>query len=305
MFKLTNARGETVDLNTNSLRAYTPTGLGLILQNTYSAYETSFLKTHSQMSDPASNPFQVYIKFGDIESQSYQSFSDFAEFLAYQPYTLEYDTDAGSWYRDCNLQSLSKTELGGSTVGAYDRLNEAFVLEFFNAWYQLQSEEYVSYSNDPELETYGKIYGISNGAYIYNPYYVYIESGRNLAQKSMEVSNDSEYFGLQNGSPCLITITGPTTTNVNWKVIQNGTTVASDGFLLTLTDNQTLVVSSYPEDQYARIYNPDGSYTDVSQYQDPTQTNYVLIPEGDSTIVFYIDQTARVQFTYKEERLLV
>ncbi len=64
-------------------------------------------------------------------------------------------------------------------------------------------------------------------------------------------------------------------------------------------------MSSYPEDQYARIYNPDGSYVNISQYQDITKTNYILIPEGDSTIVFYIDKTAGVQLTYKEERLLV
>ncbi|OIK58126.1 hypothetical protein ATX71_09455 [Oenococcus oeni] len=135
--------------------------------------------------------------------------------------------------------------------------------------------------------------------------YTYIESGRNLNQKAIPVSNSSEYFGLQNGSPCLITITGPTTTNVSWEVLQNGITIASDAFDVTLTDNQQLVVSSYPEDQYARIYNPDGSYVNISQYQDITKTNYILIPEGDSTIVFYIDKTAGVQLTYKEERLLV
>ncbi|EKP90475.1 phage distal tail protein domain-containing protein [Oenococcus oeni] len=562
MFQLTNANGETVDLNTDNLRAYTPTGLGLVLKNTYSVYKSSFLKTFSQIDDPTSSPAQFYLKFGDVKNQSYQSFSDFASFLAYQPYTLTYTTDAGSWNRDCNLQSLTKTEIGGSTIGQYERLNEIIILEFINPWYQLQSQECVSYDDDPDLGTYGKIYGLYkeaskesstassanhivaitnnndgtntvsstvaagdsitvshnsitdysqsnlgrpnlaadsemllglqtssttgwnaansissivaggytdslgthnvlqmasttastsnavvsknivpkiNSTYYWsvwykvtstlsaaasvhiegrgtvsgsdagteaeslvttgtaigtwikltgsftptlsttgylrlrfqnlgtgtilfsepminigtqlNPYiadttnptvwnleipsngflytmqfsgetltfytlvtpdqynrlaeYVYIESNRNTSSKSMEVSNDSKYFGLQKGSPCLITITGPTTTNVSWKIIKDGTTVASDGFTLTLTDNQTLVVSSYPEDQYARIYNPDGSYVDVSQYQDITQTNYVLIPEGDSTIVFYIDQTAGVQFTYKEERLLV
>ncbi|OIL58324.1 hypothetical protein ATX23_09320 [Oenococcus oeni] len=121
----------------------------------------------------------------------------------------------------------------------------------------------------------------------------------------MLVSNDSEYNGLQSGSPALIEIDGPCTINPSWKVVQDGITVASDGFLLTLSSNQRLLISSYPNDQYARIYNPDNSYSDVSQYQDFTKTNYVLIPEGDSTIVFYVDQTAGVQFTFKEERMLV
>ncbi len=304
MFKLTNARGDMVDLATNTLRAYTPTGLGLVLQNTYSAYETSFLKTHSQMSDPASNPFQAYIKFGDIESQSYQSFSDFAEFLAYQPYTLEYDTDAGSWYRDCNLQSLSKTELGGSTVGAYDRLNEAFVLEFFNAWYNNKSAVYKSYDPDPGLAAYGKIYGGAQGAYYYNPYYVYVESNRNSAEKAMLLQNDSQYFGLQDGSPCVITIMGPCA-NPSWVIMQDGQIVATDAFALQLAANQKLIVSSYPDNQYARVYNPDGSYSDVSQLQDFTKTNFVQIPKGNSTALFYIDATADASMTFKEERLLV
>ncbi|SYW19475.1 phage distal tail protein domain-containing protein [Oenococcus oeni] len=659
MFQLTNAQGKTVDLNSNSLRSYTPIGLGLYMTNTYSVYNSSFIRTNSQLTDPTSNPYEVYIQFGDISSQSYQTFSDFASFLAYPPYTLVYRTDAGTWYREANLQSITKTEIGGSTIIAADRLNETFILEFYTAWYQLQSEEYVSYSDDPNLGLYGKIYntsikrnatddsasfpdqtlinssgidlasihdngsatgtiqvsgsseiqnalvsvkdndgnivgsqqlntspnpdqtvaapsdtiiihdnsdgsstlstkvtagqsiqltqntvgliysqanlgynnltadsemllglqsastagwnnantistilsgvytdsigkthnaiqiastsastsnvvvsknivptlnstyywsvwykvtgtlstaasvhlegrGIVSGsdagteaealistttavgnwiqltgsftptssstaylrlrfqnlgtgtilfsepminsgsqlnAYIsdtvdatqwslkvtdgylylmeinahevdftvlpqntgYNfsftfPHasgnyifdngsetfafilgsnlnylfpYTYIESGRNLNQKAIPVSNSSEYFGLQNGSPCLITITGPTTTNVSWEVLQNGITIASDAFDVTLTDNQQLVVSSYPEDQYARIYNPDGSYVNISQYQDITKTNYILIPEGDSTIVFYIDKTAGVQLTYKEERLLV
>ena len=94
MFKLTNARGETVDINTPSLRSYTPTGLGLQITNSYSPYETYFIPTKSVLSQGI---MQVYMKFGDIESQSYQSFSDFAQFLAYQPYTLEYDFDDNNY----------------------------------------------------------------------------------------------------------------------------------------------------------------------------------------------------------------
>lgn len=156
MFKLTNARGETVDINTPSLRSYTPTGLGLQITNSYSPYETYFIPTKSVLSQGI---MQVYMKFGDIESQSYQSFSDFAQFLAYQPYTLEYDFDDNTYYRDARLQSLTKTEIGGSTIDAYDRLNEIFTLEFINNWYNNKTAEYKSYDPDPNLGTYGKIYG--------------------------------------------------------------------------------------------------------------------------------------------------
>lgn len=189
MFQLTNANGETVDLNTDNLRAYTPTGLGLVLKNTYSVYKSSFLKTFSQIDDPTSSPAQFYLKFGDIKSHSYQSFSDFASFLAYQPYTLTYTTDSGTWYRECNLESLTKTEIGGSTIGQYERLNEILILEFISAWYNDKSSEYQSYSEDDGLAIYGK--GYFNAI---NP----LHQNRNYIQKSGNYTDDSAFFN--NGS---------------------------------------------------------------------------------------------------------
>ncbi|PDH85296.1 hypothetical protein AO462_03515 [Oenococcus oeni] len=138
-----------------------------------------------------------------------------------------------------------------------------------------------------------------------NSYYVYEASDQSSSSHAVLLSNNSKYFDMQKGSPCVITITGPTTVNPSWKVIQDGSVVATDGFTLALTDNQKLVVSSYPNNQFARLYNPDGSYVDVSQYQDFSQSNYVLIPEGESTVLFNIDNTAKASIVFKEERLLV
>lgn len=332
MFALTNARGETVDINNDKLLSYTPTGLGVQFTNTYSQYETYFKATKSTVTQ---GQFQIYILFGDVESQAYQTFSDFAQFLAYQPLTLTYTTDSGTWYRDGRLNSLTKTEIGGSTVFATDRINESFTLEFINNWYNNKTAEYKSYDADPNLGTHGKIYhehqkdelasSIVGKAivgetvlgntqsnieqynlyyYLYAPYYVYKESTINAGEKMMPLVNDSKYFGVQQGSPCIMTIVGATT-NPHWTVLQNGITVATDGFTLTLAHNQRLIVSSYPEDQYARVYNPDGSFSDVSQLQDYTKTNFVQIPEGESTVLVYVDKDTNVGLTFREERLLV
>ncbi|WP_367366685.1 phage distal tail protein domain-containing protein [Leuconostoc pseudomesenteroides] len=491
MFQLTNARGETVDLNSEKLFANTPTGLGVQFTNTYNQYETYFKATKSTVTQ---GQFQIYILFGDVESQAYQTFSDFAQFLAYQPLTLTYTTDSSTWYRDGRLNSLTKTEIGGSTVFATDRINESFTLEFINNWYNNKTAEYKSYDPDLNLGTYGKIYGnqiadtsiqinsqgqqnklvntefspdlagwyggqssqsgaystgttttgwsldtetykesgvikkvlgvggigtysdlidvnpnevwtirsayynstdfnggtslafymrfydanknyissvsynnpvsttwkegaftftvpgnarymsyntLHNGTigtvkmsepilvkgnsvgdyvkgleykhvatpaytYAYAPYYVYIEANRNSEEKVVSLINKSQYFGLQKGSPCVITISSTNETiSPSWSVIKNGSIVATDRMLLILSKNQRLVVSSYPEDQYARVYNPDGSYADVSQLQDFTKTNFVQIPEGESTVLFYVDNQATVNLTFKEERLLV
>ncbi|OIM32208.1 hypothetical protein ATX69_09700 [Oenococcus oeni] len=134
---------------------------------------------------------------------------------------------------------------------------------------------------------------------------VYIENNRFLSQKSLTLINNSKYFATQQGSPCIVTITGPSTSTISWKIVQDGNTIASDSFNISLTSNQKLVVSSYPNNQFARLYNPDGSYVDISQYQDFTKSNYVLIPEGESTVLFNIDNTAQASIVFKEERLLV
>ncbi|AVI94111.1 hypothetical protein [Oenococcus oeni] len=135
-------------------------------------------------------------------------------------------------------------------------------------------------------------------------YYVYEAESQSTLNHSIALSNDSQYMDLQDGSPCVITIDGAAT-NPSWEVVQDGNVVATDKFNITLADNQKLVVSSDPDDQYARIYNPDGSYVDVSQYQDYSQTNFVLIPEGESTIIFNVGEDVQVNIVYKEERMIV
>lgn len=133
---------------------------------------------------------------------------------------------------------------------------------------------------------------------------IYIESSRASSEKALRLINNSSYFGIQQGSPCLITITGECV-NPSWSIVQNGQIVGTDGFLLSLVNDQKLVVSSYPETQYARIYNANGSYSDVSQLQDFTKSNFVRVPEGQSTMLAYVSLTATFNVTFKEERLLV
>ncbi|MCC7668948.1 hypothetical protein C0V80_04980 [Leuconostoc pseudomesenteroides] len=121
----------------------------------------------------------------------------------------------------------------------------------------------------------------------------------------MNIVNNSQYMGTQEGSPSLITVKGPCSVNPTWILLQNANVVASDGFALTLSSSEELVVSSYPENQYARVYQQDGSYSDVSQLQDFALSNFVTIPEGNSVLLFTVDKNTKVEMTFREERLLV
>lgn len=135
--------------------------------------------------------------------------------------------------------------------------------------------------------------------------YVYIESNANSHERAITLENRSEYWGTQNGSPALVEIVGPSSVNPEWKLVQGGNIVAEAKFLVTLADNQRLVVSSYPEDMYARVYNSDGTYSDISQYADFTKANFIRVPSGTSTFLAMMDKLATLNVMFKEERLLV
>ena len=153
-YSLQNARGEQVSLNNwdNDMLSYTPTGLGVAFTNTYNQYDSYFKASNTKVNQ---GQMGINILFGQIESQSYTTFSAFATFLAYQPLTLTYISDSGTWKRDARVSALNKSEIGGG-VSATDRLNESFTLDFINPWYNNKTGTYRSYTLDTGLATFGK-----------------------------------------------------------------------------------------------------------------------------------------------------
>lgn len=182
MFQLSNARGEVVGINNYDLTAFTPTGLGIEFNNTYMQYDSYFKLSKTNINQ---GKFSVNIMFGDIESESYLTFSDFATFLSYQPLMMIYTTDIGTWYRDARLTSLTKTEIGGATVFATDKLNEAFSIEFINPWYNNKTGYYKTYDSDSGLAIYSK--GFFNEIGESNRNYILTSSGEGSTDYSRPV----------------------------------------------------------------------------------------------------------------------
>lgn len=193
LFTLINAKGEQVDILNDGLLAYQPTGLGVQFNNTYSQYENYFKNTKSQV---AQGQMAINILFGDVESVSYQTFSQFASFLNYEPLTLVYSTDSGTWNRDARVGSLTKSEIGGTTVLQTDRLVEAFTLEFINPWYNNKEGKYKSYDADPNLALYGK--GYFNEMYDYENMNILLNS--NFAIGFTGWSNENNRWVVDSGS---------------------------------------------------------------------------------------------------------
>lgn len=153
-YLLSNAKGEQVNLVSSSILGYTPTGLGVAFSNSYSQYDNYFSLTKSKINQ---GQMSLNILFGEVDSLSYATFSEFATFLSYQPLTLSYVSPAGTWQRDARVASLNKSEIGGG-MSATDKLNESFTLDFVNPWYNNKSVQYIKYKSDPKLAVFGRGY---------------------------------------------------------------------------------------------------------------------------------------------------
>lgn len=151
---LSNARGESVNLVGYDILGYQPTGFGVSFSNSYTQYDSYFSTTNTKINQ---GQMGMNILFGDIESESYTTFSSFATFLSYQPLTLTYVSPAGTWKRDARVNSIGKSEIGGG-VYATDKLNESFTIDFINPWYNNKVGTYRFYTVDSNLGWVGKVY---------------------------------------------------------------------------------------------------------------------------------------------------
>lgn len=161
-FELINSNGESVSLFSEKLFAASPTGLGLNFDNTFSTSGNYFINTKAKVSQ---GTFQTNITFSQIKTETYVTFNDFASFLSHQPLTLKYATQAGIWFRDSFIKSISKSE--ASTAGL---LSESFDIEFINPWYRHKKEELNAYESDEGMQVFGKGYLLTftNGlGYVY------------------------------------------------------------------------------------------------------------------------------------------
>lgn len=136
-------------------------------------------------------------------------------------------------------------------------------------------------------------------AYTYDYIYEDIVDG---SEGVFKVNNESMHMGLQEGSPVRIEITGPCE-NPYWQVIQDYKIVATDGFKVNIPADYKLVVDSSPGKQEAMLVSPSGDETKMYQYQQLNYTNFVMVPKGRSTLLFF--NCDKVKFVYREERVVV
>ncbi|MBC1353865.1 phage baseplate protein, partial [Listeria innocua] len=162
------------------------------------------------------------------------------------------------------------------------------------------------YFTAPNVHIIDEVAGNGKNYYVYD--YIYEETEVNsLNPNYFNITNDSMDMGIDAWSPTAITVKAERgdVVNPSWQLFVGSSIVQTDGYFLTIPKGSMLVVSSFPQDQFARVYNIDGSYYNVYSYQDLTKTNFISIPNGDSSLIFNVDANADVYLMYREERLLV
>lgn len=187
-FKLTNSLGKSVTFLSKTMFGYSPTGLGVEFENKFAQYETAFIQSASSVKQ---GNFSLEILFGDIQGHAYETFDEFSSFLAFQPYTLEYTTSAGTWHRDAVLSKMGKTEMN-----TYGRISESFSIDFLNTWYNNKTAEYKGYDIDSNLAIYGK--GFFNEIGASNRNLILTSSGENASASARPVISGalSSYSGI-------------------------------------------------------------------------------------------------------------
>lgn len=264
-FKLINSIGQEKSLMSEDLFGHTPTGLGASFSNAYYGVNSNFINESLGVDQQV---FEIQIVFGHLSRKPYLEYNEFMQFLNHQPITVEYSLEnLGTFRRDANVSEITKTEIGDQNV-----LNETFAFEFFTPFY--------SWVEFERKKTPG-----TEGGKKYNYTYDYTYGIADAIFNTIELNNDSVYFGTSYSSPLEIKITATQPiSNPQWEIVQNGQIVQNDRFFVDLQPGYSLLVSSDPQNQRAVIIDPYGNESNVYMKQDIQKSNFVVAPLGKSTL---------------------
>lgn len=210
-FALINSKGQRYDLNEMDFFLYDPTSLGFSRSTDYQQIGTVW-KMYSDSFSQDSRSGTIRFK----EPHSYQKYFDFMVFAQQIPLTLEYTPETKSYYMDCVIGMMEKTEIQG------EGLRCGIQLTPLSLFYQSYSVE----SDDGDA-TAGKQYS-----------YSYPYRYTNSAQGTVSIDSDSP-----EESPCKITIYGPAL-NPMWYHYVNNVQVESGRMTGEVVNGHKLVIDT-------------------------------------------------------------
>lgn len=210
-FTLTNAKGQTYDLNSSNNLFHTPTGLGF-------TDSTSFVEL-GRIYEPLEQKFEQAVIKGKVffsRPSAYEKYYDFTRFLQSTPLVLSYTADE-TFYMKVRAQSISKSELEMGGIG----LECEIQLVGLTRWYKT-----VTVYNSGDISG-GKTYS-----------YTYPYSYTSDVAMSVVINSDS-----YNESGCKLAIYGPVT-NPTWIHYLNSEQMETGYYEGTIPINHKLVIDS-------------------------------------------------------------
>lgn len=250
-FMLINADGEQYRLMTRQRFLYSPGGLGYEIDDTFARLGSRYVPIETGY---AQGKIKGNLYF--TQPNAYQKYYDFVRFCQKTPLTLAYTPDIGTFYLECKISQIDKTELNQSA--ALDIQVELIAL---GLWYRTATA-----INDGE-QTGGKIY-------TYSYPYTYGESAGVLRMQSDSYEN----------SPAKLTIFGPVT-NPTWKHYVNGEEIATGGIIGTIAEGLKLVIDATQTPYTITSQDSYGNtVTNLYELSDFETERFVILRHGSNVV---------------------
>ena len=273
-FTLTNASGTTWSLNRpNYCFLNEPQGLGFAVDGTYNRLGNRWVSAEEL-------PRQMEIS-GEViftDSSPYVAYKAFGRFLTDAPLKLTYETDAGIFYRDIAMGSLSKTEIKEGFL-----LRCQLSLICTSLWYgstfaQQLGEPAVLCQTDWDQLT------DANGNHLIT------------TEPNWSVLNDGDV-----DAPFTLTLNGLVSSPTMTITDSDGNTV-SITIPATIGASDTLLYSSIDGDLYCMVEDSGGTDTNIVPFFAVNATIFAKVPVGLSTINI---AGSNVQLQFRKEYLAV
>lgn len=250
-FYLINGTGAEYSLMNVEHWLSDPKNLGAKFNSKYEQIGSTFVRT-KRISKP--DDIRGTILFTKAQ---YQTYFDFMKFIAVEPLTLKYVSNA-TYLCDVDLKQIDKTEIQGGILSCDLRLKR------LNRWYRL-----VTKLNDAEQAGNGKVY-----SFTYD--YTYEEN----EPETVTIDSDSGY-----DSPTKITIFGPCTNPV-WTQYLNNNIIATGKVNATIQTGRRIVIDSTKIPYSIKEVNNQGTVIrDLYQLSDFTTDRFFFLGYGRNRIV--------------------
>lgn len=266
-FYLINAKGNRISLNNENMLLTEPAGLGFDYDAEYKIINSTFVKNARSINQKEIS--------GIMSFEEYTDYNTFVNFIQAQPLTLEYKTDAGTYYIDGYIDKLSKGE--------------------FDVYLECQMT-FKNITNFYKMQTYELSQEVAGDGKVYN--YTYPFGYNDTSGGAMQYVNNTSLY-----HPVRIIIEGYTK-NPHWQLMQNKEVLLDGRINITVEEDHKLVIDADPLNIEIAEYTKDNIYI-ANRYamSDFATKRFLMFPPGTTELSFSheADNKLKIYLEVREE----